>query len=340
MMSRNRSRNTAKSKDRYTRLQSRLVAWMLVFTLLGPAWLPAAPARSAENMGLKSLRMAKMNFRHPAPENRHIVIAHSYAAPARLFLELDEAQPAVPWRWNPPGEVIAPILLYHHVGENENSSRYIVSVRDFEAQMRSLRQWGYTTIPLSLLVQALTGGAMLPPKPIVISFDDGYMDIYRNAFPVLQENGFTGIAYIITDQLEIGGYMHTAEMKNLLGAGWEIGSHTQTHTSLRASQVDLQGEIFDSRRWLETDLGEVVSSFSFPYGLTSPYATLLVRDTGYTSAVGLGGFYRHSLKTQFYLSRIEIRGDTSLHDFASLLPWAGETGSQAVEPESPHGDVQ
>jgi len=342
MISRDEEHRHRKSKYQSASLRGRQLALMLIFALLGPAWMPASLARSAENAALK-FHLNEDLIKNPPLilEQPKAAITPSRAARGVLFQEFDEQETVIPWRWNPPGEVIAPILLYHHVGTKETPSRYFVSPSDFAAQMRSLQEWGYTAIPLSLLVQALTVGAALPPRPVVISFDDGYQDVYLNAFPVLQELGYPAIVFIITGQLEIGGYMHPEELRTLQAAGWEIGSHTQTHTSLRAAEAWLENEILHSRLVLEAALGEPVSSFSFPYGLTSLYVTGLVKESGYASAVGLGGLSRHTIKTQFYLSRIEIYGDCTIQEFARMLPWAAQSAPpESSEPQSPRKDVQ
>jgi len=228
------------------------------------------------------------------------------------------------WVWNPPGKVVAPILLYHHVAVSSQPARYYVSPAVLEDQLRSLIAWGYTPIPLSRLVQALVNGAGLPERPVVITFDDGNLDVYQNAFPILRRYGFPATFFVIVDQIGIKGYAQLDQLQDLLAAGWEIGSHTKTHADLNQAEVNLNSEINQSRQELEALLVTQVSSFSFPYGLTNPYASKMVRETGYQSAVGLGGLFTHTLKTQFYLSRIEVRGDGDLGEFASLLPWSGQ----------------
>ncbi len=224
------------------------------------------------------------------------------------------------WVWNSAGEAIVPILLFHHIADVDPPSRYFVSVANFQKQIKTLRAWGYTSIPLSRLVQAVEEGVELPPRPVILTFDDGYMDVYDNALPVMENYGLVGVSYIIVNQLEIGGFLHVKQLKEMLDAGWEIGSHTNSHVDLRQEQVDLSAEISGSKETLENLLDVQIETFSFPYGMTTPYATQLVRD-GYQNAVGLGGFFRHVPETRYYLSRIEIQGDFDLSTFASLLPW-------------------
>ena len=243
--------------------------------------------------------------------------------PAQSLSPPPSPSPTPEWTWNPPGEVVAPILTYHHIAKREPANRYFLAPAAFEAQMVALQQWGYTSIPLSLLVQALTEGAYLPPKPVVITFDDGYRDVYTQAFPILQRLGFTGVVYMIAGQVGVGKYMDSGELSDLAAAGWEIGSHSWTHISLRSPAAKLPREIDESRRALKKLLHVPIETFAFPYGLTSKYVTGLVKEADYQAAVGLGGSFRHTEKTRYYLSRIEVRSNYDLKRFASLLPWSG-----------------
>ena len=223
------------------------------------------------------------------------------------------------WVWNAAGLVNAPILLYHHISEPNLSSRYFVSPADFAAQLEFLKREGYTPISLSRLVTALVEGAWLPAKPVVITFDDGYRDVYQNAFPVMQEYGFVGTIFVITEQIGIGGYLTAEQIANLVNAGWELGSHSRTHANLRQPGVLVGDEILNSRMELEAQFAASVATFSYPYGLTSAAIRKLVEDSGYQAAVGLGGSSRHTKKTRYYLSRIEIRNGYDLQKFEELL---------------------
>lgn len=217
---------------------------------------------------------------------------------------------------------VAPILLYHHVTDALPASRYVVSTADFERQMKHLKNWGYTPVSLARLSTALQGEGSLPQRPVIITFDDGYQDVYENAFPIMQQLGFPGVVYVITSQLKGTGTLHVDELKILIAAGWEIGSHSKSHLDLRTYGLDLNAEIGGSREKLEKLLDTQVLTFSFPFGLTSPAANRLVRSAGYRTAVGVGGLFTHSEKTRYYLSRLEVQGSSGLAAFAKLLPWS------------------
>jgi peptidoglycan/xylan/chitin deacetylase (PgdA/CDA1 family) len=227
--------------------------------------------------------------------------------------------PTRKWLYHPPGDLAVPILLYHHVAASDTPRRYYVSPADFEAQISSLYDWGYTAIPLSLLVDALLNGAELPPRPVVITFDDGYRDVYQNALPVMQHYGFVGSLFVIVDQIGVGGYLNTRQIAELVEQGWELGSHSQTHPNLRKPGVSLEKEIAGSRDTLEALLDLPVRSFSYPYGSATAAIVQAVKDAGYRSAVGLGGSISHRVKNIYYLSRNEVQGTYDLVTFAGLL---------------------
>ena len=236
------------------------------------------------------------------------------------------------WIYHPPGEIQIPILLYHHVEEGGNSSKYTITPAKFEAQIQSLKAWGYAAIPVSLLVESIKEGAYLPLKPIAITFDDGYRDVFQNALPIMERYGYIGTVYVIVDQIGVSGYLETEHLSQLLAAGWEIGSHTKSHANLRKVNTNLTKEIQDSRLHLENLLNTPITSFAYPFGISSSVIRQWVRDTGYQAGMGLGTMNRHTEKSRYYLSRKEVHGDVDLIEFASLLQHSGVIGDPLSTP--------
>jgi peptidoglycan/xylan/chitin deacetylase (PgdA/CDA1 family) len=238
------------------------------------------------------------------------------------------------------GRVIAPILMYHHISD-KGSTQYITSVAAFRWQMKALHEAGYQTISIARLVQAIRGGGDLPEKPVILTFDDGYLDVYENAFPILQEYGFTGSAYIITSTLEKGksyGYMQVEELKALVDAGWEIGSHTVNHANLKTTPAGFSNEVNGSWQDLEKKLFVPIRTFSYPFASANPWIEDQVAKAGYDSAVGVGTFVSHSEKTLYYLSRREVaRGITKQAFLDLLVPSEAEilVVTQSASPVTP-----
>jgi peptidoglycan/xylan/chitin deacetylase (PgdA/CDA1 family) len=225
------------------------------------------------------------------------------------------------WIWNAAGSATAPILLYHHVAENGGTSPYYVTMGVFQQHMDILKHNEYTPISMATLVDALVKGADLPLRPVIITFDDCNEDVYTNAFPILKKMGFTATMYIIFDRLGDKDSLTIDQTRELVNAGWEIGSHSNTHPDLRSVRTTLDAEIGGSRKELEKLLNTSVSSFAYPYGYTDDVVFKKVKAYGYTSGVGLGGLSQHNSNQQYYLSRIPVLSTMTMADFSKRLPW-------------------
>lgn len=221
-----------------------------------------------------------------------------------------------------PDQVIVPILLYHHIGFSlQGDTTYYVSPDTFDKQMNLLYQWGYQTISVELLVRAIREGAELPPKPVVLTFDDGSETIYENALPILQRYHFTGVSYIVYNYIGIRNYMNADQIRAVYAAGWEIGSHSLSHMDLTAHPDRQKDEIVASRRQLETLLGIPILTFAYPFGAYNGDSLHYVHQAGYIAAMGLGNESLQGTKNMFYLYRQAVRGSEDLKLFALHLPW-------------------
>jgi peptidoglycan/xylan/chitin deacetylase (PgdA/CDA1 family) len=221
----------------------------------------------------------------------------------------------------PAGRVSVPILLYHNISDRGSNS-YITPVKKFRAEMEMLHQNGYHTITISQLADTIRGGGYLPENPVVLTFDDGYLGVYENALPVLDEYGYIGVIYVITSTIASNisyGYVQPKELADLVNAGWEIGSHSVTHTDLKTSPLGMQNELVKSREALETLLGVKIRTFAYPYAIANAWTRERAAEYGYDSAVGIDISMTHSPKSLYYLSRREVSSATTLEEFAALL---------------------
>jgi peptidoglycan/xylan/chitin deacetylase (PgdA/CDA1 family) len=215
-----------------------------------------------------------------------------------------------------------PILLYHHIGYSlRGDDVYYVSPDTFDQQLNLLYQWGYKTISVELLVKAIKEGAALPPKPILLTFDDGSETIYENALPKMQRYHFSGVSYIVYHYVGIKNYMNTDQIRALYAAGWEIGSHSLSHQDLTTRPERLMDEIVESRRRLDSLLGIPVLSFAYPFGAYDSDSLHYVHQAGYIAAMGLGNESLQANKNLFYLYRQAVKGSEDLRTFALHLPW-------------------
>jgi peptidoglycan/xylan/chitin deacetylase (PgdA/CDA1 family) len=234
------------------------------------------------------------------------------------------SSPTPTWVSQGPGHVQVPILLYHHIAVSPIGSQYYVPPEKFDAELKLLRDWGYTSIPITLLVKAITDGAPLPPRPVVLTFDDGDADVYNNAFPIMQKYGFTGLMYIVANYMGTDGFMTADQIKQMVQAGWEVGSHSMSHPDFSKPGVDLYAEVIQSRKELESALDAPVLTFAYPNGTITDAAGNYVHKAGYLAAVGLGSTDAQGKGNLFYLQRRPINSSYDLKVFAGFLPWQGD----------------
>lgn len=247
--------------------------------------------------------------------------------PTMIKTATPASTPTQVWVTRGPGIVHCTILLYHHVAISPIESQYYIHPENFALQMKALDEWGFTPIPLSLLVKAINEGAKLPQRPVVISFDDGRLDIYENAFPIMQEYGFVGVFYILGGGLEEKNLVGVEELQEMAAAGWEIGSHSYSHADLSKLDEDTSyREVVGSRHALEEALELPIKSFAYPFGTITQIAGEQVHTAGYESAVGLGYTDQQGPGNLFYLQRRPISWDYDLKRFAIVLGWEGSLG--------------
>jgi peptidoglycan/xylan/chitin deacetylase (PgdA/CDA1 family) len=235
-----------------------------------------------------------------------------------------------------PDAVVVPILLYHRIGVSPVDSQYYVTPEKFEYQMKLLRDWEYTVIPIELLVRAIKEGASLPPRPVIITFDDGDISVYETAFPIMQKYGLTGVAYIVGNYMNTDGYMTAEQIKKLAAAGWEIGSHGRSHRDLtRLDPVIQRVEIVDAREELQEATGASVDTFAYPFGFMGESAGSYVHAAGYVAAMGLGFTSDQGKSNLFWLQRRDVKGTYDIKQFAGFLPWQGDLAFLPTDTPTP-----
>lgn len=190
--------------------------------------------------------------------------------------------------WAPAYFYEAPILMYHKVepAQDGRADSTRVSPAIFEKQMEFLKVRGYRVVPLAQLARDVAAGKRLPDKTVAITFDDGTLDNFRYAFPVLRKMKFPATIFMITDNIGREGWLSEEDLRILDESGITIGSHTVRHTFLpEADEATVRRELADSKTRLEQILGRPVTLFSYPAGGVTPGIQRLVAEAGYEVAV-------------------------------------------------------
>ena len=234
--------------------------------------------------------------------------------------------PTATWVHQGPETVIVPIILYHRIDISPINSQYYVAPSKFEEEMKLLHDWGYQTITTELLIKAITEGTDLPPRPLVITFDDGHLNNYTTAFPIMQKYGFTGVVYIVSNYMGADQFMNADQIKEMAAAGWEVGSHSVSHSNLIVLEPGRQRyEVVESRRILEKALGVPVLTIAYPFGISNSGVIDYAHFAGYIGGMSLGFTYDQGISNLYAMQRREIKGTYDVKQFAGFLPWQGDT---------------
>lgn len=238
-----------------------------------------------------------------------------------LFIEPVGGQILSECKFKPRLHFYAPVLMYHRIGLVRPQQSYYVSPEIFEKQMQWLKDQDYHVISMQEFQNAISCGNDLPENPTVITFDDGDIGQYENAFPILKKFGYTATFYIITDAIGDSSYMTWDMLKELRDSGMTIGSHTTTHPNVTGLwQYGLGVELLGSKNVLEKELGEPVLYFAYPGGSYSKFATDNVKEYGYLNAVTTSHAAFHDIRTKddFYtLKRIHV--DDEMKSFTEWI---------------------
>ncbi|MBI5869755.1 MAG: polysaccharide deacetylase family protein [Actinobacteria bacterium] len=225
-----------------------------------------------------------------------------------------------------PAQVVKlPILMFHHTGEppagaDELRQGLTVSTADLEAQMAYLKQAGYQPVSETQLFKALYGGAPLPPNPVMLTFDDGYVDNYQVVVPILEKYDFPATFYIVTDLVGTPEYMSWDQIVELDRKGMDIGSHTAAHRDLTTlGAADLQAEVTGSAETLKAHLGHPVYWFCYPAGKYDADVIASVKESGYLLATSTDPGEQQSSDDPFVLMRYRVRSDTGLEGFKEMV---------------------
>ncbi len=220
-----------------------------------------------------------------------------------------------------------PMLMYHYISvppEDADKYRLDLSVAPeaFQAQMAYLAENGYTTIDLYDLSLAITGKKPLPPKPVIITMDDGYLDNYENAFPVLQAYGQKAMFFIVTDFVDQGAapYMTWAMLEEMAAAGMRLEPHSKSHPDLRERDHDfLVWQILGSQETLAAHIGYQPRFFAYPGGRYDDEVLEIMLQLDFWGAVTTAGDWWHGFNNRYEWPRLRVRNTTTLPEFIDLL---------------------
>jgi len=234
-----------------------------------------------------------------------------------------------------------PVLMYHSVADEDENGvnayyRTATAPTVFAAQMSDLHEAGYSVLSLADAVSWLTGSSQTMARGVVITFDDGYRNFYTNAFPILNQHGFTATMFLPTShtgetrQTFKGKECLTwSEVRELQSHGISFGSHTVTHPQLYSLDAHrIEEEVVSSKKTIEHELGCAVESFAYPYAFPETDAEFKSRlrhtlhQAGYKYGVCTTVGRAHPGSDPLFLKRLPVNSCDDARLFQAKLTGA------------------
>ncbi len=174
-----------------------------------------------------------------------------------------------------------PVFCYHKMSASSDST-YEVETGDFAEQLEAMSEAGFETVTPSQIADYFEGKGELPEKPVCITFDDGPESVLAVSKPLMDKYGYVGAAFLIADSVGGIGCMDWDDVAELEEAGWEIGSHSDTHIyPTRVSVEKCAAEYADSRETIREHINGDCAAIAYPYGLYDADTVQVTRDAGY-----------------------------------------------------------
>ena len=196
----------------------------------------------------------------------------------------------------PGGFQTIPILTYHRFAEN-CSSPLCMPADTFRLQMKYLKKNGYHVITMEDLLAFLEYRQGLPKKSVLITMDDGYRSVYKIAYPILKEYGFTATLFIYTSFVGVSKIAITwDQLQEMKANGFEIGSHTMYHSDLTKpkegeTEEDLitriKKELYGSKKIIDKKLGQDTQILAYPFGYYDQRSMQISKQAGYKMAMSV-----------------------------------------------------
>lgn len=221
-----------------------------------------------------------------------------------------------------------PILTYHRVEEVPHDAVHpanFVRPAQFKEQLAALMDWGYSSVTVADWLAYRDRQRPLPPRPVILTFDDGYRSVLDNAWPLLRDHGFQATTFLVTGQL--GGtnawdpherqapLLSADDVLALRRDGMTFGSHTRTHRPLtRLTAAAVEEELCGSRRDLAELLGNPPLALAYPFNNSDRVVRRAAGRAGYTAAMRGTGRMNWRMTHPLALRRIGVDSRMSLRD--------------------------
>lgn len=256
-----------------------------------------------------------------------------FACPRDMVVEIDSPS-RVPAESAPPvartADFAVPVLMYHRICDltpierlNELTRDLTVSPADFESQILHLKENGFSFLLASEVERAVKARTPLPEKAVCLTMDDGYKDNFEHAFPILLRYGIPATIFLVTNTVGTDRHLTWEEVNIMHREKVGFGSHTVHHYDLPGLSItQMDYELRESRRVIESRLVETVSAVAYPSGRYNETVVERARLAGYLAGWKKGGGPVQPGANMFLLPRVRVNGGTTMKDFRRKV-WSG-----------------
>jgi len=220
-------------------------------------------------------------------------------------------------------------LCYHQVVPTARGL-FETSTEDFRRQLQMINRQGFQSVDSAQLLEILAGQPSPVEKPVLITFDDGYLSVFTHARPLMKEFGFKGIVCIYPEFIGSGGGMSWDHLRQLASEGWSIESHSMTHADLYKGSRNpatraafFEKEIARPKQIIEKQIGKPARLMVWPYGIYTCEAEAFARNCGYLGALTVEGGASYPGLDPFRVKRQIVYRTDSAEKFSVRLAMGG-----------------
>jgi peptidoglycan/xylan/chitin deacetylase (PgdA/CDA1 family) len=218
-----------------------------------------------------------------------------------------------------------PILMFHYIKNIPSNSpdqlgyRLSFSPEMLEQFLIYFKENNIETLTFWDLKHIIEGKKALPEKAVILSFDDGYIDHYQNAFRILKQYNMKGVFFIISNKPDNDeNYANWEQIKEMADDGQEIASHTVNHFDLSTlSEEKIRNELEISKKIIEEKISKPVISFCYPAGKYDNRVIKIAKEN-YIFARTTNPGKHYSLAESYEIPTVRIYPTTST---SSLKTW-------------------
>ncbi len=238
---------------------------------------------------------------------------------------------------------IIPVLMYHNICESYSKDAEGANITPlmFRQHMEAILDEGYTPIFVKDYYDSIESDKKLPEKPIVITFDDGYLSNYEIAYPMLKELNIPATIFVVTSTVgeKVGGgkvstdHFTWEQAREMQASGViDIHSHSHTHLNMKTvSAAKLNEEIRLSKFLIEKNLGKECYVFSYPFGGYNDATSQAAKKAGYKMQIlvnyaesGQDYLANDTREGLEHFTRLTVSGDMTAEDLFEVIDIAIE----------------